>query len=81
MAFEEVRIKLTPALVLALPCFDKVFKVECDAPKLGISGVLLQEGRPLALFSETLCDSRRKYSTYDKEFYVIIRSLDIRAII
>jgi len=27
-------------------------------------------------FSEKLCDARRKYSTYDKEFYAIIRSLE-----
>ena len=33
-------------------------------------------GRPLAFFSEKLCDLRRKYSTYDKEFYAIIRSFE-----
>ncbi|GJZ56007.1 RNA-directed DNA polymerase [Tanacetum coccineum] len=38
--------------------------------------VLSQSGLPIAYFSEKLNDAKRRYTTYDKEFYAIIRALD-----
>jgi len=46
-AFDEVKKRLTQALVPALSCFDEVFEVEFDAFGVGIGGVLTQESKPL----------------------------------
>ncbi|WVZ76976.1 hypothetical protein U9M48_024884, partial [Paspalum notatum var. saurae] len=70
-AFNTLKDKLTHAPLLQLPDFGKTFELECDASGIGIRGVLLQEGKPVAYFSEKLNGPSLNYSTYDKELYAL----------
>jgi hypothetical protein len=51
-AFDALKSKLTQAPLLQLPDFDKTFELECDASDIGIGGVLIQGGKPIAFFIE-----------------------------
>jgi hypothetical protein len=54
IAFQELKKRLTEAPLLVLPDFTRTFEVECDASGIGIGGVLMQEGKDVAYFSEKL---------------------------
>ena len=75
-AFTVLKDKLTHAPLLQLPNFNKTFELECDASGIGLGGVLLQDGKPVAYFSEKLSGPSLNYSTYDKELYALVRTLE-----
>ena len=52
-AFGELKRRLTSALVLKFLEFKKPFEVQTDASDFAIGGVLMQEGRPMALESKS----------------------------
>jgi hypothetical protein len=81
-SFNTLIDKLTHAPLLQLPDFGKTFELQCDASAqcdasgIGISGVLLQEGKPLSYFSEKMSGPSLNYSTYDKKLYALVHVLE-----
>ncbi|RDX95484.1 Retrovirus-related Pol polyprotein from transposon 17.6, partial [Mucuna pruriens] len=74
---KDFGFKLSNTLILALPNFQKPFKLECDVSNVSIGIVLLQEGHLIALFSEKLQGIQLNYFTYDKEPYTLVRTLQV----
>jgi hypothetical protein len=61
-SFNELKRRLTTAPILILPKSDEPFVVYCDASKLGLRGVLMQDGKVVAYASRQLRIHERELS-------------------
>jgi hypothetical protein len=70
--FNQLKVLMTSAPVLALPDFTKAFVVEIDASFTGIGAILLQEGHPIAFISKSLGAKQQTLSVYEREMMAIL---------
>jgi transposase InsO family protein len=71
-AFEVISKEITDLPKLAVPNWDRQFRLETDANEDTIGGVLLQDGRPLAFVSRTLNQAERNYAAWERECLAIV---------
>jgi hypothetical protein len=76
-AFEQLKVLLTTAPVLAQLDIEKPFDVYCDASGGGLGCVLIQEGRLIAYASRQLRWHEEHYPTHDLELAVVVHALKI----
>jgi hypothetical protein len=76
-SFNELKKRLTTAPVLILPRPDEPLVVYCDASKLGLGGVLMQDGKVVAYASRQLIIHERNYPTHDLELAAVVFVLKI----
>jgi hypothetical protein len=75
VAFNTLKEKMSQAPVLALPNFALPFTLETDASGAGVGVVLMQQGRPLAFYSQALRPKASAQSIYHKEALAILLTL------
>ena len=68
---------MTTAPVLILPDLSKNFSIYCDASRLGLGCVLMQEGRVVAYASRQLRKHELNYPTHDLELAAVVHALKI----
>jgi hypothetical protein len=74
-SFQELNKRLVSAPILTMPDITKSFHVYCDASKLGLGSVLMQEGKVIAYLSRQLRPHELNYPTHDLELAAVVHAL------
>ncbi|KAJ8758861.1 hypothetical protein K2173_002640 [Erythroxylum novogranatense] len=72
-SFEELKHRLTSALVLALPSGTGGFEVFSDASQQGLGYVLMQRGRVITYASRQLRSHEMNYPVHDLELTAVVQ--------
>jgi hypothetical protein len=72
--FDDLKQHLCSSPILSLLDLQHPFEIETYASDYVVGVVLTQHGHPVAYHSETLSDVFRKYPTYEKQMYSIVKA-------
>jgi ribonuclease HI len=76
-SFQELKKRLTTALILVMPDIEKSFSIYCDASGQGLGCVLIQDGRVVAYSLRQLRKHEVNYPTHDLELTAVVHALKI----
>jgi hypothetical protein len=76
-SFQELKRRLTTALVLTLPSGTEGFVVYSDASRKGLGCILMQHGKIIIYASRQLKTYEENYSVHDLELAAVVFALRI----
>ncbi|KAA0062172.1 reverse transcriptase [Cucumis melo var. makuwa] len=76
-SFQELKKRLVTTPILALPITGKDYVIYCDASRLGLGCVLMQDGNVIAYASRQLKEHECNYPTHDLELAALVLALKI----
>jgi hypothetical protein len=76
-SFQELKERLTSALVLAIPLGIEGFMVYSDASKKGLGCVLMQHGKVIAYASRQLKPHEVNYLVHDLELAAVVFAIRV----
>ncbi|KAK1613367.1 hypothetical protein QYE76_037040 [Lolium multiflorum] len=76
-SFQQLKLRLTTAPILIMPDITKPFDVYCDASKIGLGCVLMQEGKVISYLSRQLKQHEQNYPTHDLELAAVVLALKV----
>ena len=74
-AFDATKKAIAKEIMLAYPNYDLPFEIYTDASSRQLGAIIVQENRPLALFSRKLNEAQQKYCITELELLSIIECL------
>ncbi|TYK11035.1 DNA/RNA polymerases superfamily protein [Cucumis melo var. makuwa] len=75
--FQELKKRLVTTPILALHVTRKDYVIYCDASRLGLGCVLMQDGKVIAYASRQLKEHECNYPTHDLELAAVVLALKI----
>src|SRR3954469_18777247 len=74
-SFQELKRRLISAPILIMTDITKPFDVYCDASKIGLGCVLMQEGKVISYLSRQLKQHEQNYPTHDLKLAAVVLAL------
>ena len=76
-SFQELKDRITSALVLTLPKCSENYMVYCDASRVGLGCILIKAGKVIAYASRQLKVHEKNYPNHDLELASVVFALNL----
>jgi hypothetical protein len=76
-SFQELKKRLTTALILVMPDMEKSFSIYCDVSGQGLGCILMQDGHVVVYASRQLRKHEAHYPIHDLELAAVVHALKI----